>query len=453
MAPPRVPPAMTSRTYAASAADFPNPERGGSVFVDNRATKDSGVFDRIRNQGYTLADYHVSIGAYAGAPLSDIFLRDLESKLGLARQAGIKVILRFSYGNGSDAPLPIVLTHIGQLNPILKKNADVIAAMQAGFVGADGEWHSSTFALDGEEERAEILKRLLTALPSSRAVELRRPTFKSEFLGTEQPTPQIAGSKQKQAARLGHHNDCLAASDDDRGTYPSDAIDRWKDYIARDDNTPVGGETCPPLNRIRGCNSIEPELRRLRWSHLSVSREGNDGGVMATWRRQGCLPRIMANLGYRFVLNEASWTSDVRPGEILDVTLRIANAGYAAPYNERPCFLVLRNACGRAFIARLPADPRTWHPTSPLRRPTELAFRVRLPASIAPGRYRLSLWLPDAAPALQHDPRFAIRLANEGEGMWNAATGENILTEELEIAAGKPRPGGTKSSASFREAR
>jgi hypothetical protein len=64
---------------------------------------------------------------------------------GLARSAGIKVIPRWSYNLGyqPDTTLAWVLTHIGQLGPIWRDNADVIACLQAGFIGAWGEWHSS----------------------------------------------------------------------------------------------------------------------------------------------------------------------------------------------------------------------------------------------------------------------------------------------------------------------
>jgi hypothetical protein len=46
-----------------------------------------------------------------------------------------------------------------------------------------------------------------------------------------------------------------------------------------------------------------------------------------------------------------------------------------------------------------------------------------LPAELAPGFYLLGLWLPDAAPALRLDPRYAIRLANRDTTWWTDRAG------------------------------
>jgi hypothetical protein len=47
------------------------------------------------------------------------------------------------------------------------------------------------------------------------------------------------------------------------------------------------------------------------------------------------------------------------------------------------------------------------------------------------GVYTVSLWLPDAMDSLRDDPRYAIQLANQG--VWNAATGENVLARGVRV--------------------
>lgn len=47
---------------------------------------------------------------------------------------------------------------------------------------------------------------------------------------------------------------------------------------------------------------------------------------------------------------------------------------------------------------------------------------VELPADLAPGEYRLAVWLPDAAKRLGRRPIYAIHLANEG--LWDERTAE-----------------------------
>ncbi len=54
-----------------------------------------------------------------------------------------------------------------------------------------------------------------------------------------------------------------------------------------------------------------------------------------------------------------------------------------------------------------------------------------VPPGVAPGRYALSLALPDPKPALAGRPEYAIRFANAG--LWDAATGCNDLRHTVTI--------------------
>jgi hypothetical protein len=112
---------------------------------------------------------------------------------------------------------------------------------------------------------------------------------------------------------------------------------------------------------------------------------------------------------------------------VLAVDLTIANLGFAAPFNQRPVYLVLTGGGERRTVRLSGADPRRWEPGDPV----TLSARVRVPAGAAPGLYRLSLWLPDDASALRGDPRYAIRLANDA--VWDEETGENVLVRDLPI--------------------
>lgn len=63
--------------------------------------------------------------------------------------------------------------------------------------------------------------------------------------------------------------------------------------------------------------------------------------------------------------------------------------------------------------------------------PTWLAQMVNLPLDMAPGKYRLALWLPDAASKLHSRPEYSIRFANHN--VWNATKGYNVLSESVII--------------------
>jgi hypothetical protein len=65
-------------------------------------------------------------------------------------------------------------------------------------------------------------------------------------------------------------------------------------------------------------------------------------------------------------------------------------------------------------------------------RPNRLITQtVTLPANMAPGTYKLALWLPDASANLQSRSEYSVRLANNN--VWDATKGYNVLAESLII--------------------
>ena len=160
-------------TYAPATAEVLNPERG---FHNNIELMNDRDFSDVRRKGYTLARSYIRLDEYRNRPLPAAFLAKLDRQFQLVRAAGIKVIPRFSYNfpagaqemaNAPDASLNLTIAHINQLKPILQRNADVIAVLQGGFIGAWGEWHSSGNQLDKSQPKAKILTALLAALPTN----------------------------------------------------------------------------------------------------------------------------------------------------------------------------------------------------------------------------------------------------------------------------------------------
>jgi hypothetical protein len=72
--------------------------------------------------------------------------------LSAAREAGVRLILRFAYRPAEnsetaaycDPPLGRILAHLAQLGPILRARRDAIAYLEAGLIGPWGEWHSAS---------------------------------------------------------------------------------------------------------------------------------------------------------------------------------------------------------------------------------------------------------------------------------------------------------------------
>ncbi len=411
-----------SRVYKESEELFPNPERGLYVWTDLVKTTD---YTGQAAKGYRIVHGLVHLDAYRDAPLPPAFLDTLAERFAAVRKAGMKVLPRFSYDfteKGQDAPKERVLGHLAQLKPLFAAHEDVIVAMEAGFIGAWGEWHSSKNKLDKPEARKEILKATLDALPKSRMVKVRYPMAAKLIFGDE-PLGEAEAGSGSDKARVGHHNDCFLASADDAGTYWPPPIEPLKKYTETwTRHTVMSGETCrlaPP--RSDGKTALA-ELARFHWSML---HEGYHPDVIRAWKDQGAWEEIQKRLGYRFVLRDASWPASLAKAGTFTLTVTLKNAGFASMFNERKVYVVFSDGKLRHVAALDGADPRRWWGGEE----SKLSAKVTAPAE--PGSYRLSLWLPDMAPALRDRPEYAVRLANED--VWDAKTGENILAAEVKV--------------------
>jgi hypothetical protein len=422
-----------TRTYQADDSDFPNPERGFS--------RANGTPAQARAEKMSLMHLYVRLDDWKAAPLPDELLAKVRRSFADARAGGVKLVPRFIYNfprglplapGDEDAPLPRVLAHIQQLRPLLQENADVIAFLEAGFIGAWGEWHHSTSGLETVAARKAILDKLLDALPASRAVALRYQRDKIAIFGRTAPLTPAEAFSGSAISRVGHHNDCFLASRDDWDTYKLDgprSLAEQKAYLAAENRyVAQGGETCNDKEDAQPyiqCPNALAELKALRWSQLNA---GYHQGVLGLWRSQGCYGEIARRLGYRFRLTGARLPSSLRRGQRIGGTIRLVNDGFASPYNARGLELVLRNrATGAEHVVNLADDPRRWGAGEA----HTIRIDAALPASLPMGTYTIFLNLPDPAASLRGRPEYSIRLANRG--VWEPRTGYNALGLSLRV--------------------
>ncbi|MBK8997280.1 MAG: DUF4832 domain-containing protein [Myxococcales bacterium] len=421
---PACPSAPTLHTFVAlgPSEQLLNPGRGFHDFVDLASTDD---FQGVRAAGRTLAYAGVSLLDYLDAPIPSGFLSQLSAGLDRVRSAKIKVILRFVYRNDmaapNDAKLTRILEHIQTLGPLLKQHADVIAVLEAGFIGPWGEWHSSSNGLDTDAAaKKAILDALLAATPPDMFVLVRRWSFKHDHAGG--PVTAAQAFDGTPVSRLGHHNDCFLASDDDMGTYPFGQAAAWKALIGEDTRfVPIGGETCADYPARTTCKVAVPEMSQLRWSFLNAVYHP---AALARFQSEGCYDEISSRLGYRLVLESATFPETASPGCALSLSVKLRNDGFAAPYHARELELILDGPTH--FVAKLPVDPRRFDAGS-----HAFDVSVPLPESLPSGSYSLALRLPDPAPALRDIPEYAVRFANATG--WDATTGTNLLFADLSL--------------------
>ena len=409
-------PPTKTHTYTATDAPLLNPERG---FFTPYELPGSPGFSPVRATGNTLVHLNIRLDDWRESDIPQDVLDGLDTNFADIRDAGLKAIIRFAYNQGPypdsepDASKAQILHHIQQLTPLLQKNADVIAWMEAGFIGAWGEWHTSTHGLDNLPDKQEILFALLKALPDNRMAQVRYPANIIEMF----PDPMDAVK-----ARVAHHNDCFLSSDTDVGTYERNGvntIERDQEYLAELTRfTPMSGETCAPNPPRSECASA---IREMELLHFSAINEAYHKGILRSWEEGGCMAEINNRLGYRLALRSADFNEQTRPGGLLSLTVNITNTGFASLINPRPLYVLLVGQDGISpYKVRLELDPRTWQPGS-----SSFTAKIRLPSKIAEGDYKLALWLPDEAEALQQNPLYAVQFAN-GD-VWNEATGYNVL--------------------------
>ena len=208
--------------YQTDGSNFRNPERGWYIPATSN-------FSSVYSAGDTLAMSYIRLDNYRNQALPSSFLDGLKSDFAAARGSGVKLMLRFTYnfGYSPDAPINIVLQQIAQLKPILTQYSDVIAVMQAGFIGAWGEWHDSTNDLTTLTNRSKIANAILDALPSTRMIEIRTPCRANDIFPT--PPDQSTAFDGSNASRVGQHNDCFLSNEHRRRDLP---VDRGPDVRA-----------------------------------------------------------------------------------------------------------------------------------------------------------------------------------------------------------------------------
>ena len=421
-------------TYTYDDTYFINPEKGMYLtnvyyFRDGNVPEAVPVdymrFFRAKNMSLSFSQFYLM--DFMEKELSDAVLATIRDDFARHRDAGLKTIVRFCYtytGTESDEPkepeVDLVLRHIAQVKPLLQEYADIIYVLQAGFIGSWGEWSFTTHFGD-DADRTRVIEALLDALPPTRQVALRTPSFKTRVLGTKlRDSVTVATAFDGSAnSRIGGHNDCFLASGNDAGTYLTN-VDRalWR---ADTRYTIMGGETCIPDPDYCNCENAYDNLVRYHWSYLNSAYNTRSLRLLEDG---GCLEDVYRRLGYRLYLEKAAFTGDWKAGGTIRMEAVMCNGGFASLMNPRRMELVVDNPEDPGDIAVIPleTDPRRWQGGSR----NLWVETFTLPAGLRPRtQYRLYLNLPDPAETLYGRPEFSVRLANTG--MWDAERGYNLI--------------------------
>ncbi|MEM9773370.1 MAG: DUF4832 domain-containing protein [Chloroflexota bacterium] len=437
-------------TYSELSSHFANPERGFYHYAETRASNPTAynlttLTNYRENENITLIYCINYLDSFMNQPISASFLAHIESNLNTVREAGLKCILRFAYTDDwnnetppyGDATKSQILDHIDQLEPILTNNADIIALMQAGFIGVWGEWYYTQHFVDDPttpwivsatqwQNRLDVLEAEMEALPEDRFVAVRYVHAKTEMFSTTTPLNGSTAYDGSSFARTTFHNDCFLASSTDFGTY----LDSTARQFMVDDTEygAMGGETCNPNPPRTDCPTAVAELEEFHFSYLNIEYHPT---VLAGWQSNNCFDQIERELGYRLVLTSGTFGDSVAPGDEFSFELNLTNRGYAAPFNQRPVQILLRNSNDASDIYQvtLPDDLRFWKTDLS----QTLTYDFCIPSTMSAGTYDLLLNMPDGYISLQDQPEYSILVANSG-GVQEFTTGYNDLQHQIVVS-------------------
>ena len=435
--------------YSTNPATIANPERGFYRHSETSATNYQPLDGnellnyRLKNNN-TLLVRVFYLDKFINSAIDQNYLDLMNADFATIRKAGLKCILRFAYSKNTsgviDASKEQMLQHIGQLKSVFELNNDVICLVQAGFIGAWGEWYYTnnfgTKPTDSDyANRKEIIEALLTAIPKNRMLQLRTPFFKQK-LYSPNPISKEQAYSGISIARLGHFNDCFLSDATDSGTY-NDVVTQYPYLESETKYVVMGGETCD-LDKVRSsCGVALLELSKFHWSFMNFDYNQK---VIANFKDNKCFDEIDQRLGYRFEMLKGNFPNRLKENEKLNFDLTITNKGFATTFNTKEVALILRNTSDKTeYPIVLNTDTRFWN-TNEI---TPLSFSLNLPTGIASGNYELLLHIADDDIHLKNRPEYAIQLANKGT--WEAVTGYNKLLHFVEINASDSKKNVVKS--------
>lgn len=397
--------------FKPTAYNMVNPERGFYAGYTNTFTSTViGDVDYLRGEGVSLVYAPIRLDAYRNSAIAQSYLDRIEQSFAHVRKSGLKVILRvaynypaneFDYLNAKDAPLAVVKQHIAQLAPVIQRNRDVITVMQAGFIGAWGEGHTSSSKLDTDAGKKAVMTELLAKMPKDLEIQWRYPADAFKMRDAKIPGYW----------RIGLHNDCFMSSPTDVGTYSETASVRATERAkaaALSKYRFYAGETCAAEpDAIRAdCASI---LREGKQFHVSSLNRDYYEQFIQSWKNSGCYNSVARSFGYRLKLVSARLDAS----NVFSVV--IENEGWARPVSARPVYVIWKDAAGKE--RKSPLGQNVIHSL-------DGGSRLVFSAKLATAGRDFCIAAPDARASLAGDRRYAIRFANAddaaGVQKWDA---------------------------------
>ena len=429
--------------------DVRNPERGFTHpnVLEYNGTTFPSVLNNVGDGNSSLVFISFNLSGYKSIDddLPSAVLTAIGDAFDQVRNLGKKAVIRFYYTTDeNDAPRVIVTKHIGNLAPVFDAHKDVIYVVQAGFIGASGEWHSSiNFSKSGLpgnygaevtdtffENHSAVVDALLVAVPQSRQIALRTPNYKRYYARYNKSVTGITSCWEWKPltsfdgidynSRLAFHNDGFAGNVSDVGTF-QDWKAPWGDasleenvdrrmWYSQSAYLACGGETSS-VRVDPSYSEFDKAKESIYNQHLSYLNNliGDSGCLGHLDDNQK--KRLRMSLGYHLWLKEAKVYYDaLSAGEEITVSCQLKNEGAAPVIYPRPMKLVLLRGDNVTELADNMGDVRKVASNGGIR---SFFAKFTIPAGGIQSGDKLALWLPDASASIAGRAVYAIHLAND----------------------------------------
>lgn len=381
-----------------------------------------------------------------------------------------------------------MLTQIGQLKDVLHEYEDVIMCVDGGFFGPWGEMHSTTYGTD-PEAYVWLLDALLDAVPESRSITVHAGAFLSWYNakhGTEytfETIDQIPAPKEgSPESRFGFFNDSYAFGTEVLGETPDDwgslsegsywsgaklgKFDRGKLMTwIRNQNNFYGGEAqggrtmwnSYPFLAWEGSYAQTVYLNadydadvHNRWAEFTYNEENMSKIMLNMYsdpyhitktaiydpacEGKNGVEYLRDRLGYRLVLRESLLNESVSKKGTLSFAGKIQNVGFGNLVNKKAVYAILESQeTGETYSVLTDIDTKQWKPDLDSRETNiaayrDVSFKIALKKfgkDLEPGTYNVYLKIND--PLEKSENKRCVRFANNGEKMWNAHLGANLI--------------------------
>lgn len=332
--------------------------------------KTQEVIDNYKQDKPTLCQLYVYLSNYRNKDLDDKAFSLLSEILGLFKDNGIRVLLRFAYSTESvkDAPYRVVKRHLEQIDEYFKGNEelinDTLYCLQTGIIGYWGEGHSNKKLKNRYID--DVIGLVCDIAPEGIYTQVR----------TYDMLCMVEGENKR---KVGIHDDYIIGDLSHKWAFlpnTSEEYERTMEnarFTINDGEMPWGRATMDdlpdgePLNSLDG-KAILKQLSTYSLTSFSLEhnyRENGKENSMAKWKNEYLTYSEVLDLGIkanpelfkdskgnevslsvydiiRYHLGYQLLLSNYKEGEG-EVSFSVTNYGFAPPLNFNYFALVMKN--------------------------------------------------------------------------------------------------------------